>query len=37
MTVGAKWGVELTILCVRRLSEDGTPVPKDVVVILIMN
>jgi hypothetical protein len=32
-----KWGVGLEILCVRRLSEDGTPVPKHVVVILIMN
>jgi len=32
-----KWGAGLVVFCVCRLSEDGAPVPKDVVVILIMN
>jgi len=37
MRVRAKWSVGRTILCVRRLPEDSTPMPKDVGVILIMN
>jgi hypothetical protein len=32
-----KWGAGLVAFCVCRLSEDGAPVPKYIVVILIMN
>jgi len=32
-----KWGVGLVEICVRRLPEDCTPVPKHVTVILTMN
>ena len=38
MTAGVlEWSVGLTILFVRSLPEDGSPVPKDVGVILMMN
>ena len=32
-----KWGIGLVEICVRRLPEDGTPVPKHVTAILSMN